>query len=284
MLTFETLCVLSFGGGTPSTTLALMSCQNKLEGRMVYPSVPVYDAVIFCDLNAEPSWVYRQAAFVESVCRRAGIPFLTLYTDLYQDFVSGFGRRRVSSIPFWSLSESGKAGKMPRQCTCDHKIKRIGALVRSKLLCYRPREWTKPYDVPAHRMDLGILWEERRRAKESRDKLFTNHYPLVEMRWTRADCFAYNKEVWGLETWASACVFCPFHTRDFFRYLQTYEADGGEKAQTVDALLEQRKALPPLRSELFLTRDHIRLRDLTDKDGGDMRTFRYGGELIWDGF
>ena len=79
-------------------------------------------------------------------------------------------------------------------------------------------------------------------------------------------------------------MFCPFHTRDFFRYLQTYEADGGEKAQTVDALLEQRKALPPLRSELFLTRDHIRLRDLTDKDGGDMRTFRYGGELIWDGF
>ena len=142
MLTFETLCVLSFGGGTPSTTPGLMSCQNKLEGRMVYPSVPVYDAVIFCDLNAEPSWVYRQAAFVESVCRRAGNPFLTLYTDLYQDFVSGFGRRRVSSIPFWSLSESGKAGKMPRQCTCDHKIKRIGALVRSKLLCYRPREWT----------------------------------------------------------------------------------------------------------------------------------------------
>ena len=64
MLTWETLDILSYGAGTPSTTLALMACENAMCGPPYpYPQVPIYDAVIFCDLHGEPSWVYRQAAF-----------------------------------------------------------------------------------------------------------------------------------------------------------------------------------------------------------------------------
>lgn len=32
MLTWETLDILSYGAGTPSTTLALMACENALYG------------------------------------------------------------------------------------------------------------------------------------------------------------------------------------------------------------------------------------------------------------
>ena len=65
MLTWDALNILSYGAGTPSTTLALMACQNAQHGPPYpYPLVPVYDAVIFCDLHSEPSWVYEQAAFV----------------------------------------------------------------------------------------------------------------------------------------------------------------------------------------------------------------------------
>ena len=182
MLLWEPLRILSFGAGTPSTTLALMACQNKLEGRAVYPLVPVYDIVLFCDLHAEPSWVYRQADFVANTCARAGIIFKVLDADLYRDFTENFGRGRVSSIPFWSIhSESGKKGKMPRQCTCDYKIKVMERYIRYELLRYRPRERTRPYDDHTHEMHMGIMWEERRRAKESRQRLFTNRYPLVEM-------------------------------------------------------------------------------------------------------
>ena len=285
MLLWEPLRILSFGAGTPSTTLALMACQNKLEGRSVYPLVPVYDIVLFCDLHAEPSWVYRQANFVANACVQAGIIFKVLDADLYRDFTENFGRSRVSSIPFWSIHmESGKKGKMPRQCTCDYKIKVMERYIRYELLRYRPRERTRPYDDRTHEMHMGIMWEERRRAKESRQRLFTNRYPLVEMGWTRADCFAYNKDVWGLETWASACVFCPFHTGYFFRYLQENEPEDFAKAALVDHLLEHNEARPPLQSKLYLTKCHKRLGDLTAADCEDIQTFDYYGQSVWNGF
>ena len=60
MLTWKCFEILSYGAGTPSTTLALMACENAFHGPPYpYPLVPIYDAVIFCDLHAEPGWVYR---------------------------------------------------------------------------------------------------------------------------------------------------------------------------------------------------------------------------------
>ena len=74
MLTWNELNILSYGAGTPSTSLALMSCQNALRGPPYpFPKVPVYDAVIFCDLHSEPGWVYEQAAFAAAACQEAGI-------------------------------------------------------------------------------------------------------------------------------------------------------------------------------------------------------------------
>ena len=106
MLTWETLDILSYGAGTPSTTLALMACENALYGPPYpYPQVPIYDAVIFCDLHGEPSWVYRQAAFTAVACDKAGIPFYTLEADLYGDFLQNFGQRHIASIPFWTLGD-----------------------------------------------------------------------------------------------------------------------------------------------------------------------------------
>ena len=186
MLTWNTLDILSCGAGTPSTALALMSCQNAQRGPPYpFPKVPVYDAVIFCDLHSEPGWVYEQAAFTAAACREAGIPFYCLDADLYGDFTRNFGRARTACIPFWTLGDDGKKGKMPRQCTYDYKIKVIEKFVRYELLRYKPRERTLPLDVHAHSLHMGIMWEERRRAKESKQTLFVNRYPLVEMGWTR---------------------------------------------------------------------------------------------------
>lgn len=50
-----------------STALALMSCENAkaiMSDKIPpYPLIPIYDAVIFCDLGFEPSWVKAQAEF-----------------------------------------------------------------------------------------------------------------------------------------------------------------------------------------------------------------------------
>lgn len=137
MLTWKCFEILSYGAGTPSTTLALMACENAFHGPPYpYPLVPIYDAVIFCDLHAEPSWVYRQAAFTAATCARAGIPFYTLDADLYGNFLANFGRAHIASIPFWTLGENGGKGRMPRQCTYDYKIKVMESFVRRELLGY----------------------------------------------------------------------------------------------------------------------------------------------------
>ena len=285
MLTWNTLDILSYGAGTPSTTLALMSCQNAQRGPPYpFPKVPIYDAVIFCDLHSEPGWVYEQAAFTAAACQEAGIPFYCLDADLYGDFTRNFGRARTACIPFWTLGDDGKKGKMPRQCTYDYKIKVIEKFVRYELLRYKPRERTLPLDVHAHSLHMGIMWEERRRARESKQTLFVNRYPLVEMGWTRAECYAYNKIVWGLATRASCCLFCPYHTNYFYQYIREHEPGCYACALQVDALVETHQARPPLKSKLFLSKSRKRLRDLTEEDCQDKQTFLYFQTPVWNGF
>lgn len=284
MLLWESLNILSFGAGTPSTTLALMSCENAIKKRSVWPLVPIYDAVIFCDLHGETSWVYQQADFVAKNCEEAGIPYYCLDADLYGDFTRNFGRARTACIPFWTLSNEGKKGRMPRQCTYDYKIKVIERFVRYELLRYRPRERTLPLDIHAHFLHMGIMYEERQRAKESKQTLFTNKYPLVEMGWTRADCYKYNKENWGLETKASCCAFCPFHTNYFYHHIQVHEPISYACALQIDELVETHQARPPLKSKLFLSKSRKRLPELSEHDCQDAKTFLYRQKLVWDGF
>lgn len=101
------LKILSCGAGMQSTALALMSCENKKYG-IKYHEVPIYDAVIFCDLGNEPNWVYDQVNFIKKACDEVKIPFYVLNTHLYTDYIEYFGKKRVVSIPFWSVDENGK--------------------------------------------------------------------------------------------------------------------------------------------------------------------------------
>lgn len=280
MLVWESLEILSYGAGMPSTTLVGMSCENAMRDCSIWPEVPVYDAVIFCDLHGEPGWVYEQADFAARLCARAGIPFYKLDSDLYGDFTRNFGKARVSSIPFWTLGEDGKKGRMPRQCTYDYKIKVIERFVRRELLCYKPRERTLPLDIHAHKMHMGIMYEERHRAKESKQVLFTNKYPLVDMGWTRAMCYAYNRDVLGIQTRASCCLFCPFHTNYFYQYLRNQEPGCYACALQMDTLVETHQARPPLKSKLFLSKSRKRLRELTEEDCRDNHFLLYNGRTI----
>lgn len=50
---WEPLKILSCGAGMQSTALALMSCENAVRG-MVHDGIPVYSAILFCDLGHEP--------------------------------------------------------------------------------------------------------------------------------------------------------------------------------------------------------------------------------------
>ena len=280
--------ILSFGAGMQSTALALMSCENSLSLKkgqpMPHPDVPIYDLVIFCDLGMEPSWVMDQVMFTQDACEQVKISFKILDSPLHEDFMRNFGERRTVSIPWWTLRGDGNKAKMPRNCTIDYKIEVIAKYVRWEVLGYRKGQRLRPEDRKAHEMHMGFSYEEQKRCKESTNPMFVNHYPLVEMKLVRADNYAYIRDVWGLETRASACTFCPFHRNYFFRYLRENLPEEYAQLVMVDELLRDKTPKPPMDSDLFISRSRKRIKDLTPADCDDAECFVYREQKIWNGF
>lgn len=275
--------ILSCGAGMQSTALALMSCENKIKG-IVHPEVPVYDLIVFCDLGKEPPWVYDQVDFIAEKCNEAGIEFKVLQTDLYDDYVEKFGNARVVSIPFWTINEDGKKGKMMRTCTMEYKIGAIQKYVRTELLGYQFRERTKTEDLKAHEMHIGFSYEEKHRCKENPHKMFVNVFPLVEMQKERKHNFAYILDVWGLETKASACNICPFHRNYFFKHLKENHPEDYQGIIIMDRILEKEQPNTKIKSQLFISRSRKRIEHLTDEECDDAEMFPYRNQMIWNGF
>ncbi|MEG1256882.1 hypothetical protein [Clostridium sp.] len=276
--------ILSCGAGMQSTALALMSCEKKKYGDDIYPEVPIYDAILFCDLGEEPRWVYDQVYFIQCACEDVGIPFYVLESNLHSHYVENFGKARVVSIPFWTIDESGKKGKMMRNCTLDYKINVMQKFIRSNLLGYKKGQHTRSEDLKAHEMHLGFSVEEKHRCKDNPHKMFVNKFLLCDMNLERKDNYAYIKDVWGLETKASACTFCPFHRNYFFKHLKANYQEEYIKLIEFDDLLEIGQPNTKIRSKLYISRSRKRIKDLNEDDFNDKETFDYKGEQIWNGF
>ena len=274
--------ILSLGAGMQSTVLALMACENS-HAPGSHPLVPVYDAVVYCDLGFEAPWVQAQVAFIRNACKDSRIPLHVLDCNLYQDYLQNFGRSRTSAIPFRTLSPEGRKGKMFRACTLDYKIRRIRSFVRWELLGYRKGQRLRPEDIGAHELHLGFSAEEKSRAFGSEYPLFVNRFPLADIGYTRADCYRYNLDVWGLDTKASACAFCPFHTNYFFDYLRRCESASYEKLVGFDRMLAARKP-HNFRSQMFISSSYKRIEDLKPADCAKCQTFSYRGRSVWNGF
>ena len=264
-----------------------MSCDNVLNPGK-FPLVPVYDSVLFCDLGGERDWVYRQVDFLKEQCTEVGIPFYILRNkNLKDDYMKNYGKTRVVTIPFWSVDEHGKKGKMTRHCTIDYKIVQMQNFVRWELLGYRKGQRTKPEDIQAHEMHIGFTAEEQQRIFDSKHKLFVNKFPMVEMGLVRADNYAYVKERWGLETKGSACLFCPFHTNYFFWDCKHTCQRDYQTVLEFDNMLET--GIPDSRigvpnSKVYISRSRKRIKDLHDDECQDKETFAYKEQMIWNGF
>lgn len=284
--------ILSCGAGMQSTALALMSCENKLlledkfnfPNAEYHPQVPIYDAILFCDLGEEPKWVYKQVYFIKSACEWAGIPFYIIESNLHSHYTENFGNSRVVSIPFWNVDENGKKGKMLRNCTLEFKIYVMEKFVRYELLGYRKFQRVKPQDLKAHEMHLGFSKEEEKRCKENPHQMFVNKFPLCEMNLERKHNYAYIKDVWGLETKASACTFCPFHRNYFFKYIKRNDPESYDNVIKFDELLETGQPNTKIRSKLYISRSRKRIKDLTEDECNDKETFEYKDEQVWNGF
>lgn len=276
--------ILSCGAGMQSTALALMSCENKMKG-IIHKNVPIYDAIVFCDLGFEPNWVKEQVEFIKEACRNAGIKFYAIKSNLYQDYIDNFGRGHVSSIPFWSTDENGKKAKMHRHCTLDYKIAVIEKFLRYNILGYKKYQRLRSEDIQAHEMHIGFSYEERKRVSGNElSKLYVKKYPLIDMGWKREDSYKYIFEVWGLDTKASTCCFCPFHKNYFFKYLRDNYKDDYKKLVTFDKMIGEMQSKTKIKSKIYISCSRKRINDLTAEECDDAEYFECDGKMIWNGF
>ena len=122
-----------------------------------------------------------------------------------------------SIIPAYLKGRDGEGdGIGRRQCADSYEIRPIRRKVR-ELFGLEKRQ-----RVPAGtavELWLGISTDEAIRMKPSRDRWISNRYPLIEAGKSRRDCMDWWKERYDRPLERSACVACPFQSRQ--RWVET---------------------------------------------------------------
>ena len=258
------ITVLSLGAGVQSTCLALMAAKGEVEPEVSY--------AVFSDTGAEPHHVMDHLGWLEEQ-----LPFPVVTVDngsLWKDVVKSVKDGvRVANPPFYTRSSNGAKGILKRGCTLEYKINPIRKFLRS-VLGFKKGQRVKNAHVEQW---IGISFDERQRMKMSSDKWITNRWPLIEKEMTRAACYRWMKDNGYPTPPRSACVFCPYHNNDYWRYLKENWPDEWAQACEFDELIRggiNRASAEDVRAEeLYLHSDLVPLREVdlsTDVDRGQM--------------
>lgn len=183
----RTFRVLSLGAGQQSSALLLLSAKGLL---------PRLDLVAFADTRWERQVVYDNADRLERVAVEAGIRFERVSAGALRDEALG----EFVPMPVYGRHE-GRDVVMRQSCTMNYKIRPIRRLVR---------EVAGPLHGLTVEMWLGISFEETYRMKPSPVGYIEHVYPLIDMRWTRADCVRFLAEQGMTGVPRSSCIACPY--------------------------------------------------------------------------
>lgn len=235
--------VLSYGGGTQSTALLLLSLEGKING--VIP-----DFIIFSDTGWEPQYVYDWVLKINKYIKdKYGKEIIfTSNGNIRDDIVkSAKDGKRLASVPFFIKNKNGEIGMARRQCTSEYKILPINREIR-KLLGYKPKERVKEI---VH-LWKGISTDEIQRVKPSRVNWQKAEHPLVDiLNMDRSACIAYVERL-GLGTPSkSSCIGCPFHDDEMWREMKLHNRKEFEDAVKIDKLVRN---LPQFKGKAYLHR------------------------------
>ena len=170
--------IISLGAGVQSSSMALMAAHGEI--------IPMPDAAIFADTQAEPSTVYEWLNWLE---KRLPFPIYRVSKGRLAEAAlkvrtSKSGSKYMkSTIPAFVIDSKHKVGLMRRQCTFDFKVEIIQKEIR-RLRKNKEQiiQW------------MGISLDEAHRMKPSRVSYVNNIYPLVDRKITRDDCLNWMKK------------------------------------------------------------------------------------------
>jgi hypothetical protein len=231
---------VSFGAGVQSTALLVMS-------NLALRGCPRADVAIFADTQCEPRWVYDHISFME---QWSAIPIIRVTLGnlgrTFRAWLAG-KRRHAASIPVWTVGANGRGAPLRRSCTRDYKIVPIERKVR-ELLGYQRGQRIKAHVACL----IGLSAEELTRVRTSRVRWSTNLYPLIEARMRREDCAALLRDHRLPVPRRSACVFCPFHSDEYWRELREHPGEW-KRAVKFDRAIRDMGAVG-VRSSVYLHR------------------------------
>ena len=246
--------IISLGLGVQSTALYMMSSLNKIERA---------DHAIFADPGAELPRTYEILDYLLDWGKyNNGIPIhVTNERNLYEDLLAQQNSqgKRFASIP--AFTENG--GMIRRQCTGEYKIQPVIKKTR-ELHGLKPRQ-----RMPMTEMWLGITIDEIERAKISQLPRITYHYPLIDLKMTRADCMRFFEERNFPIPPKSSCVFCPYHSNKNWKDIKDNHPKEWEKAVKVDEAIRD-SSQRGLEEPIYLHRTCIPLERVQFADQLDM--------------
>jgi len=277
------LDVLSYGMGTQSSAIALMSAAGLL---------PRLDAVIAADTGGELPETYEYARYVEQIVVDAGIPFLWVRRgDLRSDILSPVPTGPNPTPPLKIRRSDGSKARI-NAYRCSYDYKRVPIARATKRLCGEAGAWKRK----TVRQWIGYSADEIGRVK-SDDECRCGHvmgahegsrcrrcqctafrrwrinvHPLVDMRWTRERTLRWFSEAGHPAPPRSACYFCPNSSQQRWSWLRAHHPDLFEDACQLDehcrqgASFQRRGASTPIEGQMFFHPSCVPLRD------ADLRT------------
>jgi 3'-phosphoadenosine 5'-phosphosulfate sulfotransferase (PAPS reductase)/FAD synthetase len=243
--------IISLGWGVQSFTLAAMSALGEL---------PKVDYAIHADTTHESQLTYEFARKWAPWLEEHGVKVVTVKPKQSDPTNNGYG---TQDVPFYTLNQLGERGQGKRQCTTQWKINPMRKFISSVAGKKTPgaiEQW------------IGISLDEFQRMKDNDVKYIVNHWPLVDLKMTRADCKAWLQKNSLEIPPRSACTFCPFHNTEEWRRIKTIDNDWNE-AVSIDKAI--RKAKPFLDAFVHPARKPL--------EEVDFRTAEEKGQLsLWD--
>lgn len=217
---------LSLGAGLQSSTIAEMIVEGEL---------PRVDLALFADTGDEPDYVYAQVDYLKGRLKSVNVPLETVTIGNMLEHLREQDHRFVTMPIFTVDRETGKAGKMKRQCTSEYKIAVIEKRVKQELLkrgmatkdgrgiSVNGNKDNKVYEIECW---LGISLDEAvSRMKENPEWWVDNRWPLIEMKMKRHDCALWLQRKGLPFPKKSSCRVCPFHSDAHFRWMKEYRPE-----------------------------------------------------------
>lgn len=244
--------IISLGAGVQSSTMALMASRGEI--------LPMPEAAIFADTQAEPASVYRWLDWLEKQ-----LPFPVYRVtkgDMTDDMLLLRDRKNRkpeysdqwarSLIPSFIKNSDGTRGIMGRQCTQNYKIDPIEKKIKELAGIKRGEKQVKVISW------IGISLDEAHRMKPARTRWTQNRWPLIDIGMRRSDCLNWMRAKGYPRPPRSACIYCPFHSNIEWRQLRDEEPKEWKRAvqfehdlQRVKAQTDKSKGIPYLHSSLL---------------------------------